>query len=83
MAYIFKMSELPSLVSAVPGRERILFVNQELAVSTTCWPASCTTRRVRRLHCICTRTASTSISSSTAMRRWSRTTEYGRSGPVT
>ena len=31
MAYIFKESELPSLVSVVPGRERIFFVNQELA----------------------------------------------------
>ena len=31
MAYIFKETELPSLISAVPGRERIFFVNQELA----------------------------------------------------
>jgi mannose-6-phosphate isomerase-like protein (cupin superfamily) len=31
MAYIFKEDELPSLVSVVPGRERIFFVNQELA----------------------------------------------------
>ena len=31
MAYIFKEGELPSLVSVVPGRERIFFVNQELA----------------------------------------------------
>ena len=31
MAYIFKESELPSLISVVPGRERIFFVNQELA----------------------------------------------------
>src|SRR5215472_1494168 len=31
MAYIFKEHELPSLISVVPGRERIFFVNQELA----------------------------------------------------
>jgi len=31
MAYIFREDELPSLVSVVPGRERIFFVNQELA----------------------------------------------------
>jgi mannose-6-phosphate isomerase-like protein (cupin superfamily) len=31
MAYIFQESELPKLVSVVPGRERIFFVNQELA----------------------------------------------------
>jgi len=31
MAYIFKESELPSLISEVPGRERIFFVNGELA----------------------------------------------------
>ena len=31
MAYIFKETELPSLISVVPGRERIFFVNQELA----------------------------------------------------
>jgi mannose-6-phosphate isomerase-like protein (cupin superfamily) len=31
MTYIFKEGELPSLVSVVPGRERIFFVNQELA----------------------------------------------------
>ena len=31
MAYIFHESELPSLNSEVPGRERIFFVNQELA----------------------------------------------------
>jgi mannose-6-phosphate isomerase-like protein (cupin superfamily) len=31
VAYIFKETELPSLISAVPGRERIFFVNQELA----------------------------------------------------
>jgi hypothetical protein len=28
MAYIFKESELPSLESVTPGRERIFFVNQ-------------------------------------------------------
>ena len=31
MAYIFHENELPSLISEVPGRERIFFVNQELA----------------------------------------------------
>jgi len=31
VAYIFKETELPSLISVVPGRERIFFVNQELA----------------------------------------------------
>jgi mannose-6-phosphate isomerase-like protein (cupin superfamily) len=31
VAYIFHESELPSLISEVPGRERIFFVNQELA----------------------------------------------------
>jgi mannose-6-phosphate isomerase-like protein (cupin superfamily) len=31
MAYIFHQDELPKLVSVVPGRERIFFVNQELA----------------------------------------------------
>src|SRR3974390_1780625 len=31
VAYIFKEDELPSLISVVPGRERIFFVNQELA----------------------------------------------------
>jgi mannose-6-phosphate isomerase-like protein (cupin superfamily) len=31
MAYIFQEDELPRLVSAVPGRERIFFVNKELA----------------------------------------------------
>jgi len=30
MAYIFQQDELPRLVSAVPGRERTFFVNQEL-----------------------------------------------------
>jgi mannose-6-phosphate isomerase-like protein (cupin superfamily) len=30
MAYIFHESELPKLVSAVPGRERTFFVNKEL-----------------------------------------------------
>jgi mannose-6-phosphate isomerase-like protein (cupin superfamily) len=31
MAYIFHENQLPSLISEVPGRERIFFVNQELA----------------------------------------------------
>lgn len=31
MAYIFHQDDLPRLVSVVPGRERIFFVNQELA----------------------------------------------------
>ena len=31
MAYVFREGDLPSLLSAVPGRERIFFVNQELA----------------------------------------------------
>ena len=31
MAYLFHEKELPSLISEVPGRERIFFVNQELA----------------------------------------------------
>jgi mannose-6-phosphate isomerase-like protein (cupin superfamily) len=31
MAYIFHQDDLPKLVSAVPGRERIFFVNKELA----------------------------------------------------
>jgi len=31
MAYIFHEDKLPRLVSAVPGRERTFFVNQELA----------------------------------------------------
>jgi mannose-6-phosphate isomerase-like protein (cupin superfamily) len=31
MAYIFHQDELPKLVSVVPGRERVFFVNQELA----------------------------------------------------
>jgi mannose-6-phosphate isomerase-like protein (cupin superfamily) len=31
MAYLFHENELPSLISEVPGRERIFFVNQELA----------------------------------------------------
>jgi mannose-6-phosphate isomerase-like protein (cupin superfamily) len=30
MAYIFRQDDLPKLVSVVPGRERIFFVNQEL-----------------------------------------------------
>ena len=30
MAYIFHQDQLPKLVSAVPGRERIFFVNKEL-----------------------------------------------------
>lgn len=30
MAYIFHQDELPKLVSTVPGRERIFFVNKEL-----------------------------------------------------
>jgi mannose-6-phosphate isomerase-like protein (cupin superfamily) len=30
MAYIFHQNELPKLVSVVPGRERIFFVNKEL-----------------------------------------------------
>ena len=30
MAYIFNQDELPKLVSTVPGRERIFFVNKEL-----------------------------------------------------
>ena len=31
MAYIFHQDDLPKLVSAVPGRARIFFVNKELA----------------------------------------------------
>jgi mannose-6-phosphate isomerase-like protein (cupin superfamily) len=31
MAYIFHQDELPKLVSVTPGRERIFFVNKELA----------------------------------------------------
>jgi mannose-6-phosphate isomerase-like protein (cupin superfamily) len=31
MAYIFHQDELPKLVSTVPGRERVFFVNKELA----------------------------------------------------
>lgn len=31
MAYIFHQDDLPRLVSVVPGRERIFFVNKELA----------------------------------------------------
>ncbi len=31
MACIFHQDELPKLLSAVPGRERVFFVNQELA----------------------------------------------------
>ena len=31
MAYIFKEDELPSLIDAKGARERIFFVNQELA----------------------------------------------------
>ena len=31
MAYIFKEDELPSLIDAKAARERIFFVNQELA----------------------------------------------------
>ena len=31
MAYIFHEDELPSLISEVPGRERIFFVSKELA----------------------------------------------------
>ena len=31
MAYIFHENELPKLVSVVPGRERVFFVNKELA----------------------------------------------------
>ncbi|MGM0432554.1 MAG: cupin domain-containing protein [Spirochaetota bacterium] len=31
MAYIFNEKELPKLVSAVPGRERIFFVSKELS----------------------------------------------------
>jgi hypothetical protein len=34
MAYIFHENELPSLISEVPGRERIFFVNQELALES-------------------------------------------------
>jgi len=31
VAYIFHQNELPKLVSVVPGRERVFFVNRELA----------------------------------------------------
>lgn len=31
MAYIFHQDRLPKLVSVVPGRERVFFVNKELA----------------------------------------------------
>lgn len=31
MAYIFHQDELPKLMSVVPGRERVFFVNKELA----------------------------------------------------
>jgi len=31
MAYIFHENELPRLISVVPGRERIFFVNKDLA----------------------------------------------------
>ena len=31
MAYIFHEDQLPKLVSVVPGRERVFFVNKELA----------------------------------------------------
>lgn len=30
MAYLFNQDELPKLVSVVPGRERVFFVNKEL-----------------------------------------------------
>ena len=39
MAYIFHQDDLPRLVSVVPGRERIFFVNKEL-----------TNIRIRRKH---------------------------------
>lgn len=31
MAYIFHQDDLPRLISVVPGRERVFFVNKELA----------------------------------------------------
>ena len=31
MAYLFHQDELPKLISVVPGRERVFFVNKELA----------------------------------------------------
>ncbi len=31
MAYIFHQDDLPKLVSAVPGRERVFFANKELS----------------------------------------------------
>ena len=31
MAYLFHQDDLPKLVSVVPGRERVFFVNKELA----------------------------------------------------
>jgi len=31
MAYLFHQDELPKLISLVPGRERVFFVNKELA----------------------------------------------------
>ena len=31
MAYIFHLDDLPKLLSVVPGRERVFFVNKELA----------------------------------------------------
>lgn len=31
MAYVFNQSEMPKLTSAIPGRERVPFVNEELA----------------------------------------------------
>lgn len=34
MAYIFQQDELPRLVSVVPGRERVFFVDKELAGTT-------------------------------------------------
>ena len=82
MAYIFKETELPSLISVVPGRERIFFVNQELASIDDMLAGVMHYKKGAASPCTCTRIASISISSSTARRRWNPTKEPARLDPA-
>ena len=86
MAYIFKEDELPALIDAKGARERIFFVNKELTNIDDMLAGdsiffSFNVKAPRR--CTCTRTASISISSSMARRRWNPMTASARSDPAT
>jgi hypothetical protein len=80
MAYIFHENELPSLISEVPGRERIFFVNQELAETDDMLAG---VMHYKKGAASPYHLANTSISLLTAKRRWRLSKACGRSAPAT